>query len=102
MAGLVDGDDGHSVSVVKQSCLGVSWWLGAGTDERRGQVVAWSVGATSCPGVPVAFAVRVLACASLARLGAARSGQCVHEFVESGVWHDQESERELEDMVVQW
>ena len=63
VAGLVDGDDGHSVSAVKRSCLGVSWWLGAATGERRWQVEAWSVGATSCPGVPVAFAVRALACA---------------------------------------
>lgn len=78
MAGLVDGDDSHSAPAVKRSCLGVSWWLGAGADERRGQVVAWSVGATSRSGVSVAFAVRALACAcaSLARLGVARSGHC--------------------------
>ena len=63
VAGLVDGDDGHSVPAVKRSCLGVSWWLGAGTDERRGQVVAWSVEATSCPGVLWRASVHALACA---------------------------------------
>jgi hypothetical protein len=66
--------------------------------------VAWCVGATS-----------VLACPwrSPCALWRARARHwhvwarlvpvnVVHDFVESGVWPDQESERELEDMVVQW
>ena len=82
MADDVDDGVGYSVPAAKWACPGGCWWLGAGADELRRQGVAWSVRATSRPGVPVAFAVRALACAcaSLARLGVAFSGECGARF----------------------
>jgi hypothetical protein len=54
VAGLVDGDGGHSVPSVHRPCPGVSWRHGASTGERWWEVEAWCVGASSCSGVPVA------------------------------------------------
>ena len=104
VAGLVDGDDDHSPPAVQRACLRVSWWSGVSTGERSRRVEAWCVGrrhALACPWRSPCALWR--ACARHWHVWAwCVPVNAVHEIVEAGVQHDQESERELEDMVVQW
>ena len=59
-------------------------------------------GTTSCLGVPVAFAVRALACACASGhvWASCFLASVVHRCVEGRVWHDQESVRKRFDKVV--
>jgi hypothetical protein len=100
--GRVDGDDGHSPPAVHRPCPGASWWLGAGADDRRWQVVAWSAGATSCPRVLWRWSTHALAGASVTgHVWACRVlASPVHRWVQSRVQAAQESVGELEDMLV--
>jgi hypothetical protein len=70
--------------------------------QRARAEVARAGGTTTWPGVSAALAMRVLArvCMSWARLGVTFLAATVHDFVEGCVGHDQESERELGDIVV--